>query len=75
VAAPARDFCQDVFCTNFNQNFVQNYLLTFSQKSTIIKLQKERGNKMTTLEILSYVFVGTFVGNILYDFLKKVLDK
>jgi len=30
---------------------------------------------MTTLEILSYVFVGTFVGNILYDFLKKILDK
>ncbi len=27
------------------------------------------------LEILSYVFVGTFVGNILYDFLKKVLNK
>lgn len=30
---------------------------------------------MTTLEILSYVFVSTFVGNILYDFLKKILDK
>lgn len=46
MAAPARDFCQDIFCTNFNQNFVQNYLLTVSQKSVIIKLQKERGNKM-----------------------------
>ena len=45
MAAAARDFCQDVFYTNFNQNFVQNYLLTFSQKSVIIKLQKERGIK------------------------------
>ena len=32
ATAPARDFCQDVFCTNFIQFFVKNYLLTFSQK-------------------------------------------
>ncbi len=27
------------------------------------------------LEILGYVFIGTFIGNILYDFLKKHLTK
>ena len=30
---------------------------------------------MTTLEILICVCIGTFVGNILYDFLKKFLTK
>lgn len=35
----------------------------------------KKGKIKMMLEILSYVFVGTFVGNILYDFLKKVLNK
>ena len=66
MAAPARDFCQDVFCTNFNQDFVQNYLLTFSQKSVIIKLQRARGNEMIALICLLIIFLIEIIF-IIYD--------